>query len=94
MICQSYRAPLRQSLTGGRRAVTKRGKVRIGLARSFGIFVENLIYNPADGFIYRSSGDKILVISSAVCNVKRIAAASVHRSHGLFRGDIFFCIKI
>ncbi len=69
-------------MAGNGGTITERGEIRGILPFPPDIFVKNLVYDPADGFINGPSVYKILVISGAVCDVKAVAPVPVRRNHG------------
>ncbi len=73
MTCQRHRPPLGHPSAGRRRAVAERRKVRRLLPLPADIFVENLIHDPADRIVDGPAVNERLIVSGAVCNVKRIA---------------------
>lgn len=78
-VCQSNRAPLGHALAGNSGAVAEGSEIRSELPLAAYILIENIVHDPADGFVNGAAVDKILVVGGAVGDVKRIALISVRR---------------
>ena len=81
---QRHGPPLGHSLAGGGGSVAEGSEIRYILPFSADIFVENVIYDPAYGFIDGTPLYEILVVGSAVRDVKVVPARSVPRNHHWF----------
>lgn len=81
MVSQSDRTPLGHALAGNGGSVAEGSEVGSELPLAARIFIENIVHDPADRFIYGAAVYKILVIGGAVGNIKTVALVPVRRNH-------------
>ena len=93
-VCQSNRAPLGHALAGNGGSIAEGSEIRGELPLAAHVFVENIVYNPADGFVNGTSIDEILVVGCAVGNIKTIALVPVRRNRHLFGGKKAFSANL
>ncbi len=79
-VCQSNRAPLGHALAGNGGPIAEGSEIGGELPLAAHVFVENIVYDPADGSVNGTSIDEILVVGGAVGNIKTIALVPVRRN--------------